>query len=80
MKKAQVHDWFITSAGAEKCITSFTNIWDDFDTFTLFDFLEENDRKEILKNKKTTTSFLQNLPFAKKLYRNFLPLYPLSIE
>ncbi len=48
MKKALTHDWFITLSGAEKCIKSFTNIWDDFDTFTLFDFFEENDRKEIL--------------------------------
>ena len=80
MKKALVQDWFITSAGAEKCIKSFTNIWDDFDTFTLFDFFENDDRKEILKNKKTITSFLQNIPFAKKLYRNLLPLYPLAIE
>jgi len=80
MKKALIHDWYITSAGAEKCIKSFTSIWNDFDTFTLFDFFEENDRKEVLKNKRTKTSFLQNLPFAKKYYRNFLPLYPLAIE
>lgn len=80
MKKALIHDWFITSAGAEKCIKSFTNIWDDFDTFALFDFFEYDDRKEVLNSKKTNTSFLQNLPFAKKLYRNFLPLYPLAIE
>lgn len=47
MKKALIHDWFITSAGAEKCIKSFSNIWDDFDTYTLFDFFEDNDRKEV---------------------------------
>lgn len=80
MKKALVHDWFITSAGAEKCIKSFTNIWNDFDTFTLFDFFEEKDRKEVLKEKHTMTSFLQNFPFAKKLYKNFLPFYPYAIE
>ena len=29
MKKALVHDWFSVYAGAERCIESFTNIWDD---------------------------------------------------
>ena len=80
MKKALVHDWFSVYAGAEKCVESFTNIWDDFDVYSLIDFLNDADREIILKGKKVHTSFVQNLPKAKSKYRNYLPFFPLAIE
>ena len=80
MKKALIHDWFSTYAGAEKCIECFTNIWDDFEIYSLIDFLSERDRDKILKGKRAHTSFIQKLPFAKDKYRNYLPLFPLAIE
>jgi len=80
MKKALVHDWFSVYAGAEKCVESFTNIWDDFDIYSLIDFLSDEDRKNILKGKKAKTSFIQKLPKAKEKYRNYLPLFPIAIE
>jgi glycosyltransferase involved in cell wall biosynthesis len=80
MKKALVHDWFSVYAGAEKCVESFTNIWDDFEVYSLIDFLSDEDRETILKGKKVHTSFVQGLPFAKRKYRNYMPLFPLAIE
>ena len=80
MKKALIHDWFSTYAGAEKCIESFTDIWDDLEIYSLIDFLSDADRDKILKGKRTHTSFIQKLPFAKDKYRNYLPLFPLAIE
>ena len=80
MKKALVHDWFSTYAGAEKCIESFTDIWDDFEIYSLIDFLSDVDRDKILKGKRAHASFIQKLPFAKSKYRNYLPLFPLAIE
>ncbi len=80
MKKALVHDWFSVYAGAEKCVESFTNIWDDFEVYSLIDFLSDKDRDIILKGKKANTSFVQNLPKAKDKYRNYLPLFPVAIE
>ena len=80
MKKALIHDWFSTYAGAEKCVESFTNIWDDFEIYSLIDFLSDADRDKILKGKRAHTSFIQRLPFAKDKYRNYLPLFPLAIE
>ena len=80
MKKALIHDWFSTYAGAEKCVESFTNIWDDFEIYGLIDFLKGTDRDKILKGKRAHTSFIQKLPFAKDKYRNYLPLFPLAIE
>ena len=80
MKKALIHDWFSTYAGAEKCVESFTNIWNDFEIYGLIDFLKGADRDKILKGKHVRTSFIQKLPFAKDKYRNYLPLFPLAIE
>ncbi|MEM0061513.1 MAG: hypothetical protein QW726_06255, partial [Fervidicoccaceae archaeon] len=62
MRKALVHDWFVVYGGAEKCVESFTNIWNDFDIYSLVDFLNEEDRKRILKGKFAKTSFIQKLP------------------
>jgi len=48
MKKALVHDWFSVYAGAEKCVESFIDIWDDFEIYSLIDFLSDADRDKIL--------------------------------
>lgn len=80
MKKALIHDWYTVYGGAERCIESFTNIWDDFDHYSLIDDLSVEHRKIILKGKHTQNSFIQKLPFGKKKYRNYLPLFPLAVE
>lgn len=80
MKKALIHDWFSVSGGAEKCIASFNQIWDDFEIYSLIDFLSDADRKNILCDKYAHTSFIQKLPKAKEKYRHYLPLFPFAIE
>jgi glycosyltransferase involved in cell wall biosynthesis len=80
LRKALIHDILVQSGGAEKCVESFTNIWDDFDIFTLVDNLSDQDRVRMLKGKKTTTSFIQKLPFSKKLFRHYFPFYPFAVE
>lgn len=80
MKKALVHDWYYVNGGAEKVIHSLNNIWDDFDHFSLIDFLNDTDRDFILNGKKATTSFIQNLPTARSNHRKFLQLFPYAIE
>lgn len=80
MKVAFVQDWLTVDGGAEKVAKEIINCFEDVDVFCLIDYLSDKDRNEIIKGKKTTTSFIQNLPFAKKLYRNYLPLFPKAIE
>jgi len=80
LKTAIVHEWFVNYAGSERVVESFTNIWTDADVFSLVDFLNDEQREIILKGKKAKTSFIQNLPFAKKKHRNYLPLFPTAIE
>ncbi|HSL87958.1 MAG TPA: glycosyltransferase family 4 protein [Ignavibacteriaceae bacterium] len=79
-KTAIVHEWLVNYAGSERCVESFTNIWPEADIFTLVDFLNEEQRKIILKGKPAKTSFIQKLPFARKRHRYYLPLFPTAIE
>jgi len=80
MKTAIVHDWLTTYAGSERCVESFTNIWDDADIFSLVNFLDDDDKQIILKGKSVKTSFVQKLPFAKHYHRHYFPIFPLAIE
>ncbi|MED2790588.1 glycosyltransferase family 4 protein [Bacillus wiedmannii] len=79
MKIAIVHDWLVTYAGAEKVLEQMLEVFPEADLFSLVDFLDEKERG-FIKNKEVSTTFVQKLPFAKKKYRNYLPLMPLAIE
>ncbi|MBM6748734.1 glycosyltransferase family 4 protein [Megamonas rupellensis] len=79
MKVAIVHDWLVVYAGAERCLEQILNIYPEADLFALVDFLDE-DKRNFIKHKKVTTSFIQHLPKAKTKYRSYLPLMPLAIE
>ncbi len=80
MKKAFVHEWFEYPAGSEQCARSFLNVYPDFELFSLVDFFADDTRESFIKGKKVKTSFIQNLPFSEKHFRNYLPLFPLAIE
>ncbi len=80
MKVAIVHDWLVTNAGAEKVLRSIINIYPDAEIFSLVDFLSPEERDIIIDGKKVHTSFIQKLPYAKKHFRNYLPLFPKAIE
>ncbi len=80
MKVAIVHEWFVNYAGSERVVESFVNIFPDADVFSIVDFLDNNQRKQILKGKFAKTSFIQKLPFVNKHHRKYLPLFPKAIE
>ena len=80
MNIALVHEWFDTFAGSEKVVRSLLNVWNDADVYALVDFLDSEDSKLILDDKKARTSFIQKLPSAKNHFRKYLPLFPLAIE
>ncbi len=79
-KTAIVHDWMVGYAGSERVVESLTNLWNNADIFLLFEYLNDKDRSIILKDKKPNTSFIQNLPGARKNHRKYLPLFPYAIE
>jgi glycosyltransferase involved in cell wall biosynthesis len=80
LKTAIIQDWLVNYAGSERVLESFVNIYPEADVYTLVDFLNDEERRIILKGKKSSTSFIQDLPLAKKHHRSYLPLFPLAIE
>ncbi|MHB9100667.1 MAG: glycosyltransferase family 4 protein [Sulfuricella sp.] len=79
MKVAIVHDWLTVYAGAERVLEQMLCCYPDADLFSLVDFLSP-DNREFIQNKPVTTSFLQEFPFSRTKYRQYLPLMPLAIE
>lgn len=77
---ALVHDWLVNYMGSERCVESFKNIYPESNVFTIVDFLNDQDRDKILKGGKSRTTFIQKLPFAKKIHRYYFPLFPFAIE
>ncbi|EIM6783904.1 glycosyltransferase family 4 protein [Escherichia coli] len=74
-----VADWLVTYAGAERVLSEMFDIFPDAELYSIVDFLSDEAR-EYFHNKKAKTTFIQDLPFAKSKYQNYLPLMPLAIE
>ncbi|MBK8340769.1 MAG: glycosyltransferase [Flavobacteriales bacterium] len=79
MRVAFVHDWLVVHGGAEQVTRELVDLF-DADVFALVDFLSDEDRQAILHGKHARTSFIQHLPFARKHFRWYLPLFPAAIE
>lgn len=80
MKKALIHDTLVQNGGAEKCLESFTSIWNDLDIYSIVDNLSHEERNIMLKGKSAKTSFIQKLPFSRKLFRHYFVFYPYAVE
>jgi glycosyltransferase involved in cell wall biosynthesis len=76
---AIVHEWLVTFGGSEKVLAELLALFPGADLFAVVDFLSNEDRLK-LGNPRIRTSFIQNLPFAKKHYRSYLPFMPLAVE
>src|ERR1700744_4246717 len=79
MGVALVHDWLVSYSGAERILEELIKIFPGAELFSLVDFMPPEQR-HFLANKPVKTTFIQRLPFAKKHFRCFLPLFPLAIQ
>ncbi|MDQ7041453.1 MAG: glycosyltransferase family 4 protein [Rhodothermus sp.] len=76
---ALVHDWLPVYAGAERVLEQMLHLFPEADLFTLIECLPP-DQRAFLQGRSVQTSFIQQLPFARRAYRYYLPLAPLAIE
>lgn len=79
MKIALVQDWLTEFGGAEKVFMAIYDLYPDADIYTLV-YNPELLQKMGIPESRVKSSFIQNLPFAKKKYRNYLPLFTKAIE
>jgi glycosyltransferase involved in cell wall biosynthesis len=74
-----VHDWLPVYAGAERVLEQMIRVFPEPALYSLIDFIPEEQRG-FLQGRPVETSFIQRLPFAKRLYRHYLPFAPLAVE
>jgi glycosyltransferase involved in cell wall biosynthesis len=79
MKVAIVHEWLDTYAGAERVLEQLLECWPSADLFAVCDFMPQGERN-FLAGRKSQTTFIQHLPFARSRFRWYLSLMPLAIE
>jgi glycosyltransferase involved in cell wall biosynthesis len=76
---AVVHEWFESYAGSERVLEQILTCFPQADLFAVADFMPEQERS-FLRNKTVHTSFIQRLPFSRRMFRNYLPLMPIAIQ
>lgn len=79
MKIAIIQEWLVTVGGSDKVTKAILDVFPDADVYTLVA------KREICEElgipwERVHTSFIQNLPLAKKKHRAYLPLFPFAVE
>ena len=78
MKVALVHDWLTGMRGGEKALEVICERFPDAELFTLVHI--RGSVSPTIERHRPHTSFIQRLPAVRRLYRNYLPLFPTAIE
>jgi glycosyltransferase involved in cell wall biosynthesis len=78
LRVALIHDWLTGMRGGEKALEVFCEMFPDADLFTLV-YLPGT-TSPIIERRHVRRSPIQWLPFAGRLYRQYLPLFPVAVE
>jgi glycosyltransferase involved in cell wall biosynthesis len=78
VRVALVHDWLTGMRGGEKALEVFCEIFPNADLFTLVQI--PGTTSPTIEARPIRRSPIQWLPFAGRLYRQYLPLFPFAVE
>ncbi|MBC8401677.1 MAG: glycosyltransferase [Candidatus Marinimicrobia bacterium] len=78
MKTALIHYWFYGMRGGEKVVAEILRLFPDADLFTHL-FIPDQ-LEPIIVQRTVTTTFINRLPLARKLYQAYLPLMPTALK
>jgi glycosyltransferase involved in cell wall biosynthesis len=78
IKVALVHDYLNQMGGAEKVLEQFCQIFPDAPVYT--SIFDKSKLSTGLNDLDIRSSFLQKLPFMKKHFKKYLPLYPVAFK
>jgi glycosyltransferase involved in cell wall biosynthesis len=78
MRVALIHDWLTGMRGGEKALEVFCEIFPDADLFTLVHL--PGTTSPLIERRTVKRSAIQWLPLAGRLYRQYLPLFPIAVE
>lgn len=74
-----MHDWLVVYSGSERVTEQLLKIFPQADLFVVVEFLPD-ELNDFIGERDVRTTFIQNLPGARRHYRGYLPLMPLAIE
>lgn len=77
-RTALVHDWLTGFRGGEQVLLSLARLFPDAPIYTLLHV--KGSLPAELEARTIRTSFIGRLPFAARLYRHYLPLFPLAVR
>jgi len=78
MRVAIIHDWLTGMRGGERCLEVLCELFPQAHLYTLLYI--PGSVSWLIEKMPIKTSFIQNLPFSKRGYRKYLPLFPMAIE
>ncbi len=77
-RTALVHDWLTGFRGGEQVLLSLARLFPEAPIYTLLHV--KGSLPAELESRTIRTSFIGKLPFAARLYRHYLPLFPLAVR
>ena len=78
LRVALIHDWLTGMRGGEKALEVFCEMFPSADLFTLVHL--PGTTSPTIERRRVRRSIVQWLPFAGRLYREYLPLFPVAVE
>jgi glycosyltransferase involved in cell wall biosynthesis len=77
-RTALVHDWLTGFRGGEQVLLSLARLFPEAPIYTLLHV--RGSLPAELESRTIRTSFIGRLPFARRLYRHYLPLFPFAVR
>ena len=77
-KVAIVHYWLVSMRGGEKVLEALCELFPSADIYT--HVYDPESISPVIRQRVIKTTLIGRLPFAKKLYKIYLPLMPMALE
>lgn len=78
LKVAIVHYWLVSMRGGEKVLEALCELFPQADIFT--HVYDPDAISPVIRQRVVKTTLISRLPFATRLYKNYLPLMPMALE
>jgi glycosyltransferase involved in cell wall biosynthesis len=78
MRVAIIHYWLVGMRGGERVLEQFCHLFPDADIFT--HVLRADQISAPIRAHRITCTSISRLPFASRLYPNYLPFMPMALE
>jgi glycosyltransferase involved in cell wall biosynthesis len=78
LRVAIIHYWLIAMRGGERVLERVLGQFPEADLFT--HVYDPDAVSDIIRDRSVQTTFINDLPFARRFYKHYLPLMPMALE